>query len=252
MYAFDSAGGVIAEVTVNGVRNQDWEDMASFSHRGINYLLIGAVGDNKVKRDNYSIHLIREPHVKPGDAIVKLSAEVEVTIDFMYEDGSHNCESVAIDPLNRIIYLVTKEGAGSAKPCAIYALPWGEISDGQLIARRVATLDIPTATAMDISSDGSRAIVLTYQDAYEFVRRNNETWPQAFRRSPRQIPMPYREKGEAICYGLDGKTLYLTSECRNGHRIPQPLLMVPAIGQVEYDPTPRASEASDPPLRGIN
>jgi len=77
---------------------------------------------------------------------------------------------------------------------------------------------------MDISPDGRRAIVLTYADALEFVRRDGETWRQAFARRPRTIVMPRRRQGEAICYGPDGRTLYLTSE-----HTPTPLLEVPVI-----------------------
>jgi hypothetical protein len=71
---------------------------------------------------------------------------------------------------------------------------------------------------MDISSNGRRAVVLTYGDAYEFVRNSDEGWPEAFARRPLVIPMPKRPQGESICYGPDGVTLYLTSE-----KAPSPL-----------------------------
>jgi hypothetical protein len=81
---------------------------------------------------------------------------------------------------------------------------------------------------MDISPDGLRAIVLTYGDAFEFVRGPKETWEQGFARPPRRVQMPQRVQGESICYGPDGKTLYLTSECKNKNSAsPSPLLEVP-------------------------
>ena len=91
-----------------------------------------------------------------------------------------------------------------------------------LVARRIATLAIPLVTAMDVSPDGRRAVVLTYGNAYEFVRSENEDWAAAFAREPRPIRMPLRIQGESICYGPDGKTLYLTSE-----KLPTPLWEVP-------------------------
>ena len=237
LFAFRSSGEIVAQLSITGVTNTDWEDMASFSHNGVSYLLVGAIGDNYFRREQYRIHLVREPVMEPGSKILQLSTEVERTIEFMYEDGPHDCESLAVDAENGVLYLVSKISPEYGDRCAVYSLPlWGNAT-GRLTARRLTYLDMPpVTTGMDISGDGSRAIVTTYQDAYEFVRQENETWRQAFRKSPRKITLPQRDKGESICYGLDGQTLYLTSEARGGTNIPQPLFMVPVIGTVTYDP----------------
>ena len=89
-------------------------------------------------------------------------------------------------------------------------------------ARKIATLKIPPATAMDVSPDGRRAVVLTYANAYEYARGEKEDWAAAFSRRPCEIVVPPRRQGESICYGVDGKTLYLTSE-----KLPTPLIEVP-------------------------
>jgi hypothetical protein len=68
--------------------------------------------------------------------------------------------------------------------------------------------------------------VLTYGDAMEFTRQAEETWAQGFARPGRPVRMPPRRQGESICYGPDGRTLYLTGEQR-----PTPLLQVPALGE---------------------
>ena len=91
-----------------------------------------------------------------------------------------------------------------------------------IVAKEIGKLGAPLVTAMDISPDGRRAIVLTYTNAYEYTRAAGEDWAKAFSRSPRKIRMPGRTQGESICYGPDGKTLYLTSE-----KLPTPLLQVP-------------------------
>jgi len=97
-----------------------------------------------------------------------------------------------------------------------------EIPNEIMEAKKVANLHLPTATAMDISPDGMRAVILTYDHAYEYTRQPDETWERAFSRKPRCIIMPPRIQGESICYGPDGKTLYLTSE-----KLPTPLWEVP-------------------------
>jgi hypothetical protein len=77
--------------------------------------------------------------------------------------------------------------------------------------------------AMDISPDGRRAVVLTDTAGFEFTRGADEGWPAAFGRDPCLVPTPPRKNGESICYGADGKALYLTSE---GDR--EPLWEIPA------------------------
>ena len=90
------------------------------------------------------------------------------------------------------------------------------------VAQPIGSIKLWWPTAMDISPDGLRAVVLTYGDAFEYVRGPKETWAAAFARVPRRISVPMRKQGESICYGADGKTLYLTSE-----KLPTPLIEIP-------------------------
>jgi len=142
------------------------------------------------------------------------------TIHFSYQDDHRNCEALAVDPTGNTILFVTKE---RATRCYVYTMPWPKNDPEKVsVAKKIATLEIPSATAMDVSPDGRRAVVLTYGHAYEFTRGPDEDWAAAFSRRPRMLAMPRREQGESICYGVDGKTLYLTSEGR-----PTPLWQVP-------------------------
>jgi len=84
---------------------------------------------------------------------------------------------------------------------------------------------------MDISPDGRRAILGTYGHAFEFCRGKDETWAEAFSRPPRELTVPRRRQGETICFGPDGRTIYLTSEKR-----PTPLW---EVKETESQPKPR-------------
>jgi hypothetical protein len=208
IFAFDQQGRDWGEFRIAGAGSVDWEDMASFQLNGVPCLLLADVGDNPQKRDKSVLYVVEEP----GDntAIVRRL----LTIEFTYEDGSQNCEAVAFDPISRHILLLSKKYLTSA----VYELPVPRLSHGvhltvkKQTARRIATLALPMTTAMDISSDGSRAVVLTYGHAYEYARQHREAWSIALRRSPREIKMPPRPQGETICYGSDGAALFLTSE----------------------------------------
>ncbi len=239
VFAFSMAGEALATITVTGAAARDWEDMASFSVNGRGVLLVGDVGDNNAKRGVCTLYAFREPRLNPRKRGVHAAVKRVQTISFKYEDGPHNCESVGVDPTDRTIYLVSKEGGSE---CKVYSLAWPKHSrKTPYVARAIATLKIPTATAMDISPDGLRAVVLTYGDAFEFVRERGEAWAKGFSRPPRRIRMPRRDQGESICYGRDGKTLYLTSECKGKDSAnPSPLLEVPVVKDV---PSPDAKAA---------
>ena len=220
LYLFNSKGEDMGVCEVAGVRARDWEDMASFAIGRKSYLLIGDVGDNHLKVDVHVLYLVEEPPINPQRGLIVRRVPVSYAIHYRYEDGRHNCESMAVDAAGKTILLVSKDGG---KECHVYALPWPKTKpQGPVVAKIIATLKIPTTTAMDISPNGRRAVVLTYGNAYEYKRGPDEDWAEAFSRPPRVLSMPRRAQGETICYGPDGKTLYLTSEKR-----PTPLWKVP-------------------------
>ncbi len=210
LFLIDRTGQTLATFIVERAQAIDWEDIAIFKHGEQSYLLIGDVGDNAAQRDIHFLYLVPEPRVDKDGQSRDSNCRVSLAIPFVYEDGSHNCESVAVDPSSGVIYLASKE---RRKQCRVYelSLPTEEVTE-PLVARAIARLEIPKTTAMDISPDGLRAVVLTYKNAYEYTRGEHEEWAAGFARGGRVLTMPEREQGESICYGADGKTLYLTSE----------------------------------------
>ncbi len=220
LYAFDAKGKDLGWCVLVGTLAFDFEDVASFTLEGKNYLLVGDVGNNGLAATVQILYLIEEPTVDPKGGPAQRRAPVVQTMHFAYEDDHRNCEGLAVDPTSKTILLVTKE---TGSQCFVYALAWPENNPHRAtVARKIATLKIPPSTAMDVSPDGRRAVVLTYGNAYEYTRRASEDWAAAFARRPCEIVVPPRLQGEAICYGTDGKTLYLTSE-----KLPTPLLEVP-------------------------
>ncbi len=223
LFAFNLKGEDLGSFPVQGATAQDWEDMGSFSIAGRHFLMVADVGDNKMHRASCTLYILQEPAGITGQGRPQPLALV-ARQEFTYEDGAHNCESAAVDPVRREIVLVTKT---SDATCKAFVLPLPlDKNPGKAVARPVATLTLPTTSAMDISPDGLRALVLTYGDAYEYARQPDEAWGKAFSRPPRVIKMPARAQGESVCYGSDGVTIYLSSE-----RVPTPLLEVAPMGK---------------------
>ena len=220
IFAFDTQCGERGIFEITGVEALDWEDMCSFELDGKGYLLLADIGDNLDRRKYYTLYIIEEPEIDPAYDGTPTMVDLVGVIQFMYQDGPHNCESVAVDPETKNILLATKRERGWAH---LYTIPLSAVNeDGVVAAVALATLPVRTATAMDMSRSGRHLIVLTYDNAYEFSRQSNESWPKAFIRPPKVLPMPRREQGEAICYSPDGMTLYLTSEGQ-----PAPFWIVP-------------------------
>ena len=213
IFAFDRHGHDWGVYQVPGAKATDWEDMASFEWQGRPCLLLADVGDNPRRRPQITLYVVEEPG--PNSAV----ADLLMTIPVKYENGSRDCESVAVDPASGKILLLAKELLFST----VYEFDLPDAAPRKpLTARQVARVAVPLPTAMDVSPDGLRAIMLTYAFAYQFMREKNESWQQALQREPRRIDMPQRRQGESICYGLDGWTLFLTSE-----KLPTPLWEVP-------------------------
>lgn len=170
--------------------------------------------------------LVEEPDASTGPAPGNWNLQPVALIPLQLDGGPHDCEAMAVDPARGSILLATKS---LGDKCRIYETPWAWLSppdasgsedrdrvglSRRLTARQIAQTDIPFATGMDVSADGRRAIIVSYVGAYEFTRRDGETWATAFARPPRVLRMPLRPQGEAICYGGDDRSLYLTSEGR--------------------------------------
>ena len=223
IYAFDAEGKDLGCCVLGDVYAFDWEDIASFRREQKSYLLVGDIGNNGLAATVQILYLIEEPAVDPKRGVAIKQVPIVQTIHYYYEDDHRDCEALAVDPTSRTILLATRE---RQQECYLYRMSWPNNDPKKATAaRKIATLKIPPVTAMDVSPDGRRAVVLTYGNAYEYTRGPEEDWTKAFSRPGRVIAMPQRVQGESICYGPDGKTLYLTSE-----QLPAPLLEVPVEG----------------------
>jgi len=230
LYAAGRNGSDLGRVRILNAPNVDWEDLATFRFDNSAYLLIADVGDNKAQRTDYYLYIVREPEIGGHLSDDAAGLDWKWRIRFMYADGPRDCEAVAVDPLQKIILLLSKRRV----PPVLYELPLQTESSHSLhIARRVTVIENipqPTAddliedpkfgrfraqpTALDISPDGSLMAVLAYKNAFLYKRSANEHWSAVFQRSPLLITMPQLRQAEALCFDSQGRSLYVTSEKR--------------------------------------
>lgn len=229
LYALGLDGKLRGSVRLAGLKNIDWEDMVSFELDGRAWLMVGDIGENIKRTTAAALYVVPEP------AAAELSPERETVvpvawmIPVRYPDGPHDCESLAVDVREERIYLLRKRE--EQKP--LYSLPLRPVPAGVTApeAQKLGTVPhipqpnseqraVPIATgrwrgnttAMDISADGRRAVVLTYGDVLLFARKPGETWARALARKPVILPPHGLAQAEAACFSPDGRSVFVTEE----------------------------------------
>jgi hypothetical protein len=228
LYAVTENGTLRGKLRINGVRNDDWEDAAAFELDGKPWLLIGDTGDNDAKRRRVLLHFVEEPEAHSLSPRHETVTKPAATLRVAYDDGSRDCEAVAIDVKERAVYLLTKRE--DIPRLYRVELP-AKLKDADVTAHRVGRvphLPKPSATerllkghlgqqrarpcAMDFASDGSGAVVLTYGDLLWFPRAVGETWAAALEREPVVLSRHKLIQAEAVCLTGDMTAIYVASE----------------------------------------
>jgi hypothetical protein len=237
IFAIDTQGHQLATVNISGVKNIDWEDIASFVYQGEAYLLIADVGDNQAKRSQYQLHLIKEPDLSQLNGQKTLSVKPSWSMTFTYPDGAHDCESVAVDVAKQKILLLSKRdklpilyelpliapsAQGASKNASVQMINKQAKRLGEIAPLPTAMLDYVSIytwagfagkpTAMDISADGLSAVVLTYTHAFYFTQSQPGDWLTLFSTAPQEIALPAIKQAEAVSFSQEGSSIFITSE----------------------------------------
>ena len=227
LYGIDESGADLGSVTIVPAKNKDWEDITSVPVEGVHWIVVGDTGDNKAKRESIKLYFIEEPKTGKHDRY-EGQQDLKHALTLKYPDGKRDCEAMAYDPIGQQILFLTKRD----KPSRLYALDL-ETALNQVHAElkflgTIAKLRPPTPrdrmhwhgrtdfisqpTGLDISPDGSEAVIITYRSLYRFRREPNEDWLSALQRKPEEVVGPPSPQNEAISYSADGKAIYVTTE----------------------------------------
>lgn len=226
LFRLSTTGQDLGVVTVEGVENRDWEDIAAFFWQGQPALLIGDIGDNWATHE--SVRLIAVPEPKPGQTRVKPFWTQEV----YYPGGPRDAEGLAVDRQHDAILILSKR----ERPPAIFRVAMPKTaSTSPVLAERLGPLQhIPSPTLLDLIDDpyfgflrnwptalsiapsGRFAVVTTYKNAYRYEHRDGEPWQQTFSRKPVTIRLPQFPQTEAGAISNDEQWLLVGSEQRAG------------------------------------
>ncbi|HVF76360.1 MAG TPA: hypothetical protein VM938_15095 [Acidimicrobiales bacterium] len=204
----DDTGATLGTFTVDKARAEDWEDMArGLTADGRSALFFADIGDNFGRRPAVVVYEVAEPADPRAGGVVPLVARHELR----YDDGSHDAETLLVDPRTRALVVVTKDRQGVSgvyRAEAGVLRRAGEIRFDRLV-RRAGTY-AKAATAGDVAPDGRRVVVRTPFEAFEW--EVGDDLVAAFARTPQRIALPRTDQGEAIAYTRDGRSLVTTTE----------------------------------------
>lgn len=222
LYAISATDGrMLAEYTVSGASNIDWEDIALDSET--NEIYLADIGDNaafdgKTGRAGIVLYRMAEPKIEEADVVdgaPMITGTVTATkIEMTYPDGAHNAESFAVDSAKHEGYVFSKMKDGTSTP---YKIDLGATSPVTLTKLTTRTFKSNTeggvATGADIGESG--ILLRTYTGVFLFPRLSGDTVADMWARTPCILDAPkatQEVQGEAIAWAADEKGYFTTTE----------------------------------------
>jgi hypothetical protein len=214
-------GRLLADVTLTGADNVDWEDIAidPGTARGAgatttgDALLVADVGDNLARRPSVAVYRIAEPRVGAGAATAPAPA---TRIELRYPDGPRDAEALLVDPSDGALVIVEKRFIGRA---GVYVAGRPSAGSAPATLRRSGRLSLggnEAITAGDVSADGRTIVLRTYDRAFVWIRRDGEDVAGALRRRPcaARAHLLVEGQGEALAVSPEGHAFYTVPEGR--------------------------------------
>ena len=211
LYGINKKGEMLFSSSIEGAQAVDWEELAT--HRaadGSLTLYIADLGDNKERRKDPQIYVVKEPE--------KLTTPLIATLPLTYADlGPRDVEAIAIDSTSNTLFVTTKGRGGT-----VYILS-GLLKDHQLVEPLKVihsyTIDHTAppkghlfVTAMDISPDGNMMAIRDYVSIQLWVKSETQQWREVLKQPPCILHPPYQPQGESLAFSADSTSLWTISE----------------------------------------
>ena len=221
-FALTEQAHVDAEIHLSGATATDWEDISVGPCPSGSCVYIGDTGDNKADRTQYVIHRLAEPAALPTDGSIVTITNYQ-SFPFVYPDGSHNAETLLVNPVTGQIFVVLKE---TGAPAGVYEMPLPLQPDVEVTLVRVATLAVPPAEGLVTDGSfhpcGDRILIRTTGPTglFEMARTPGASVASVFAATPVRVPVAVEPQGEAVTYAPDGRRYFTASETVSGSPVP--------------------------------
>ena len=193
--------------------DDDFEDIAvgPGPAKGKSYVYVGNIGDNSAEREAITIYRFEENRSWLKGSVANIKAQ---KLYLQYPDGPKDAESLMIDPIDELFYIVTKR----TDTVRIYTSPLAHKPNdtlsltyrGKLFFE--GTKPFKWITGGDVSKDGDDVLLKSYDKVYYWNRRGKEHLWKTLQRKPKILTYQVEKMGEAIGFAADAKSYYTVSE----------------------------------------
>lgn len=217
MYIYNKSGKYQGYINLNGLKNNDWEDIAIGPGpvEGEKYIYIADFGDNNAVRKNISIVRFVEPNLSLLDSNFVYQVNEYDVIAFEYPDGPRDAEALLINPITKDLIIVTKREAN----CHVYSLPYPQRTDQKNMAIFHGKLPFRRIVAGDMNRTGTK-ILLKDEGAIYLWNVENNPIETLFKQTPKKVNYTPEVQGEALGWDDDGQGYFHISETDNGRAEP--------------------------------
>ena len=228
VFAISEQGHRLADVTLEGIKNIDWEDITINVEGGVSMVYVADMGNNRHDRPVLYIYKFPETAVtvqcmEPSDqeqgavlcdrADIEVSADDIETIEFTWPGFSHDCEALAVDPATGDMLLFSKD-YGDDAVSEIYRVPNG--SPGELrVVEYVGQIPHKEVTAGEISPAGDTLAIACYGEGWSYSLPAGQTWVEYLASDPTPcfLKLAIEDQREAIT--VTDTAYWTTSESSN-------------------------------------
>lgn len=214
-FTITETGEKLAEFSLVGATNVDWEDVAlgPGPAPGVDYLYFGDIGDNSADRAEITIYRVAEPEVSATQAPVSSTIEAVESFVFTYPDGARDAETLLVDPVFGHLYLVSKSSMSAAR---IYRADAPFVSGGTRTLSYVGSLgsglDTLFVTGGDVSANGELVAVRTYTKVALWRRDTSKPLEASLLAAPCTLFENFVGIAEALAFDGDGHDLLTVPE----------------------------------------
>jgi len=227
LHAIDASGADHGYFNILDAGHHDWEDLTLVPSPDGDWLVIGDIGDNKLRRDSIQLYFVAEPAPLSGPGEIGAYTSRH-SISLHYPDGPRDAEAMAFDALTRQLLILTKRDL----PPRLYGLRLATaLAGSQAQLQFLGTVDrfrppsgwdmrnfgnrapwVSQPTGMDIAADGGQLAVISYRSVYLFERGATNDGSHLLEVEPLEFIGPPGQHEEAISYEASGRAILVTTE----------------------------------------
>lgn len=207
IFLVDTNLNINLEITLKGIENRDWEDIAVGPGPvdGKSYIYIAEIGDNEAKYRYKHILRFEEPVVGSEKKIEVDSFDI---ITFTLPNQRKDTESLLLDPTTKDLYIISKR----EEPVYVYQLLYPYSTTDTLIASEILSLPFTQIVGGDFSADGKEILLKNYESIYYWSNPGGKPVAEVLKQKPLLLPYEEEPQGESIAWARDGSGFYTLSE----------------------------------------